>query len=150
MYKHLFVTLTVVAVVALLAPSPAAAAGQCSSVCTPSTQCWKLCRDGYGEESFTTCGEYGICDDGGGGGGGGGCTPNYQVISTTAIGSFQVNYYSPTTHCDFIVLYQNTWHDQNQCAGSSDYTTCFYQTQASRPDLFCCYYYYCFGQTTCS
>jgi hypothetical protein len=37
----------------------------------------------------------------------------------------------------------------NSCPGSSDYTTCFSQVNATRNDHLCCYLYWCGGQLSC-
>lgn len=103
-------------------------AGQCSVVCTETTLCTRACRDGL---DFTTCGDYGVCDYGGGGG----CTPNYQIVSSTAVALFPVDYYS---YCDEVVAYEYTNHDVNNCPGSSDYITCGYGTLHSHPWGYCC------------
>jgi hypothetical protein len=134
--------LTLVAVALLLGASTAFAA-ECWEVCNPSVPCDTECGYDPGKGGPVTCGEQGLaCDDGGA------CYPSYQLAGTTALGAFAVYYYSPVS-CDHVVLYQNTYHDVNNCPGSSDYTTCFYWTNASRQDHLCCYYYYCGGQTTC-
>lgn len=127
----------------LLLGTGAAFAAECYEVCNSSVPCDTECGYDPGKGGPTTCGEYGAaCDDGGV------CYPWYQVINTTAVGAFQVNYYFPYS-CDHVVVYHQTHHDVNNCPGSSDYTTCFYSTDASRQDQLCCYFYYCFGQTSC-
>jgi len=139
-------TLLVLTVVtsSVLLGAGAAYAAECWEVCSPSTPCDTECGYDPGKGGPTTCGEYGAeCDPGPPT-----CYPNYQVVSTTAIGTFGVYYYNPIS-CDHVVLYQQTHHDVNNCQGSSDYTTCFYWTDVTRQDHLCCYYYYCGGQTTC-
>jgi hypothetical protein len=121
---------------------PAEAAAYCDTACTETTPCSRLCREAP-REPFITCGDYGVCQ-----GGGGTCNPNYQPVSGTPIGAFQVNYYFPIS-CDHIVVQNITWHDQNNCPGSADYTTCSYYINATRPDHLCCYYFWCGGQTSC-
>jgi len=134
--------LGLVTVVLLLAAS-AAFAAECYEVCGPSVSCDTECGYDPGKGGPTTCGEYGAeCDDGGV------CYPYYQVVSTTAVAAFQVNYYNPLS-CDHVVEYHQTHHDTHECPGSSDYTTCFYWTDVSRQDQLCCYFYACFGQPSC-
>jgi hypothetical protein len=128
----------VVGIFLLLVPSEAMAA-LCLSVCNQYAPCDRVCQM-YGGGPFTTCGDWGDCQ--------GPCQPNFQPVSGTAIGAFQVNYYSPN-RCEHIVVERLTWHDTHNCPGSSDYTTCHYYVNAQRNDHQCCYYYACFGQTSC-
>lgn len=113
----------------------------CDVNCTETTSCSQKCREYVGGPQLT-CGEWGVCQSGGG------CYPNYQPVSGTPIGAFQVNYYNPNS-CQHIVLERLTWHDQNNCPGSSDYQTCHSYVNATRDDHFCCYFYTCGGQTSC-
>ena len=140
--RHVLILAAVLATSILLAPG-LALADDCPDVCTSSTPCDTECGWDPGKGGPVTCAEYGVCDEGGGS-----CTPNYQIVSSTAIGGFPVFYYSPTS-CDYVLVVEYTWHDVNNCPGSSDYTSCGYATHASRPDHQCCTYYWCGGQTSC-
>jgi hypothetical protein len=122
-----------------LAPA-AARAYLCLNVCNQYAPCDRVCQM-YGGGPFTTCGAWGDCQSGN-------CTPNYQAVSSTALGAFQVDYYAPD-RCDHIVVQQTTWHDTYNCPGSSDYTTCGYYVNASRSDHLCCSFFFCGGQTSC-
>jgi hypothetical protein len=124
--------------VLLLVPSMASAA-LCLSVCNQYAPCNRVCQM-YGGGPSTTCGAWGDCQ--------GPCQPNFQAVSGTALGAFQVNYFSPN-RCDHVVVQQTTWHDTNNCPGSTDYTTCGYYVNASRNDHLCCSFYACFGATSC-
>lgn len=138
-----FLLLAVAASALLVSAGPAAAA-ECWEICTSSTPCDTECGYDPGKGGPTTCGEYGAaCDPGTPT-----CTPYYQVVSTTAVGAFPVYYASPYS-CLYVVVYHQTHHDVNECAGSSDYTTCLTNVEGTRSDWLCCTYYYCFGQNSC-
>ena len=63
----------------------AANAAECWEVCTPSTPCETECGWDPGKGGPVTCAEQGLsCDSGPPV-----CHPNYQIVSTTAIGAFE-------------------------------------------------------------
>jgi hypothetical protein len=121
----------------ILVPSQAMAA-LCFSVCNQYAPCDRACQQ-YGGGPTTTCGAWGDCQ--------GPCQPNYQPVSSTQIGAYSINYFSPNS-CDHVVVKRVTWHDSN-CVGSVDYTTCFSTVDGSRNDHFCCSFFFCGGQITC-
>jgi len=103
------------------------------------------CGDGYCDteagEDYYNCHE--DCEEPGGG-----CNPNYQP-SGGMIGAFAVDYWF-ANYCEHYVAYQHTWHDVNECPGSSDYTTCYHAQDGSIPAAgYCCSFYYC-GGSQCS
>lgn len=133
------------ATVGLLLGAGVASAAECWEVCTPSTPCDTECGWDEGKGGPVTCGEQGLsCDPGPST-----CYPNYQVVSSTAIGAFAEYIYSNPLRCNHIVVYELTHHDVNECPGSSDYTSCYYHLNATRQDHQCCYWYWCGGRLTC-
>src|SRR5262245_23526039 len=115
----------------------AEARAQCSRVCTLSTPCERGCRDGGG---FTTCGDFGICQQGG-------CAPNYQPISSQLNAVFPVDHSST---CDEVAAYANVMHDIAGCPGSHDYTACSYGTIHTHGYGGCCLDVNCGGSGPCS
>ncbi len=125
----------------LLVAAAEAQSTLCLSICNQYAPCDRACRQ-YSGGPWTTCGAWGQCQSGG-------CTKNWQPVSVTNVGALQVLFYSPTNSCQHWVVQNTTWHDANNCPGSTDFTTCSYFIDASRNDHNCCLFFGCWGQQSC-
>ena len=110
----------------------------CSDVCTPDSDCGRSCLTPDG--GYSTCGGYGVCNEGGGG-----CTPNWQYNSY-AVGGFSVTYYSSTNYCTSYVTWKHDAHDANGC--QPDYSFCTYGENGTLWEPWhhhCCSFWWCGG-----
>jgi len=99
-----------VSTLVVLVGAPAQAmAGRCSNVCRSTTACDLACR---GDDfDWTTCGDYGVCNDGGGGPT---CTPNWQNVSSQGAGYVHYNDYG-INQCNTFAMTRITQQDVNNC-----------------------------------
>jgi hypothetical protein len=144
--RGVLVTLFLVAIALISAQPSAAASFDCSSKCTPSSDCSTTCRlYGMGpvphpEDIWGTCGEYGTCDAP--------CVPNFRPVAEEPIGVFE--YFPWDGGCLVYEVMEVTHSDLNEC-GDPDFTACFTRLIGGHEDGFCCAAHYnCYGAQSCA
>lgn len=115
----------------------------CETACSCNGSCTTVCLDGFGGN--TTCGAHGVCQ-----GMCPTCSPNYQPVSSTPIGAWEVNDFG-ANRCEHWVAYEVLKRDVNQCNPEvwPDRRCCTESLNATAGLNQCCAQFQC-GGVTCS